>query len=82
MKGEDLGQPRAVAADDQGVWIGSWTKAELFRVGKWGKREEPVKAPASQLDGFTRSAGSRIETRTRSEASTTATRRRVLPAVA
>jgi hypothetical protein len=54
IKSEDLGQPRAVAADAQGVWIGSWTKAELFRVSKWGKREDPVKAPASQLDGFTR----------------------------
>jgi hypothetical protein len=53
-KGEDLHQPFGLAADDSGVWVASWLKAEIYRITKWGKRNEPASAPSDQLQGMVR----------------------------
>ncbi|HTM43848.1 MAG TPA: hypothetical protein VL137_02775, partial [Polyangiaceae bacterium] len=53
-KNEDLHQPSAVAADNDGVWVASWKQPELYRISKLGKQGDPVKAPASELDGLAR----------------------------
>lgn len=53
-RGEDLNQPTGVAADNDGVWVASWTKAELLRLSKRGKRSAPVPAPTAKLDGIVR----------------------------
>jgi hypothetical protein len=53
-KGEDLHQPFGLAADDSGVWVASWLKSEIYRITKWGKRNEPAQAPSDQLQGMVR----------------------------
>jgi hypothetical protein len=54
LKGEDLHHPSGLAADDQGVWVASWSQPELYRVLKWGKRNDPVKGPSDHLQGMVR----------------------------
>jgi len=53
-KGEELHQPFGLAADDSGVWVASWLKSEIYRITKWGKRNEPSPAPSDQLQGMVR----------------------------
>ena len=53
-KGDDLHRPSGLAADDDGVWVASWLEGDLYRISKNGKRQDPVKAPASQLQGLVR----------------------------
>jgi sugar lactone lactonase YvrE len=53
-KGDELHRPSGLAADDSGVWVSSWLEPELYRITKWGKREDPSPAPSAQLQGMVR----------------------------
>lgn len=51
-KGDDLDRPNGLMVDADGVWVVTFGRGELYRIGEGGKRESVHKLPAGSLDGI------------------------------
>jgi sugar lactone lactonase YvrE len=56
VKDKTLGNPNGLLADADGVWVVTFGSGELYRVTRDGRKENPQKLPAGQLDGIVRAA--------------------------